>query len=265
MDQGSQRPVKVDLPAYWVMRSLESGSARKMVTESEEVKRAVQTIFDKTWKNQWTRDRGKAKICKFEVLMVQRNENAKLFTEYMGTRQALVSKAKGWEKYPAKTQTEVQGDENARRFVERAGMRADVNECYLFHGTTPEHAKSICENDFTVKLAGTATGNPLYGPGIYLAEASSKSDEYCRAEPDDSLYAGSCAMLICRVVLGNVNYCDLVTPSVQQLVDTIIKDKTHHSILGDRERCRGTYREFIIFDNCQVYPEYVVIYNRVQP
>lgn len=42
-----------------------------------------------------------------------------------------------------------------------------------------------------------------------------------------------------------------------------IKDKKYHSLLGDREKCRKTFREFVIYDDDQVYPEFAVWYERV--
>ena len=38
----------------------------------------------------------------------------------------------------------------------------------------------------------------------------------------------------------------------------------HHSLLGDREAAVGTYREFIVYDGAQVYPEFAIIYERVK-
>lgn len=40
------------------------------------------------------------------------------------------------------------------------------------------------------------------------------------------------------------------------------KKRTHDSVLGDRQKARGTYREFVIFDSALAYPEYIVIYRR---
>ncbi|CAE8650622.1 unnamed protein product, partial [Polarella glacialis] len=36
----------------------------------------------------------------------------------------------------------------------------------------------------------------------------------------------------------------------------------HHSVIGDREKIRQTFREFVIFDAHQAYPEYIVWYRR---
>jgi hypothetical protein len=42
-----------------------------------------------------------------------------------------------------------------------------------------------------------------------------------------------------------------------------IRDKRYHSLLGDREKCRKTFREFVVYDDDQVYPEFAVWYERV--
>ena len=53
-------------------------------------------------------------------------------------------------------------------------------------------------------------GSARFGPGAYFAEASSKCDEYASEDPS-GLFAGKCALLLCRVVCGApglVNYQD---------------------------------------------------------
>ena len=52
----------------------------------------------------------------------------------------------------------------------------DVNENYLFHGTNPESAQCIARDFFRMERAGSSAGS-MFGPGIYLAENASKSDE----------------------------------------------------------------------------------------
>mmetsp|Transcript_90917 Transcript_90917/g.190103 ORF Transcript_90917/g.190103 Transcript_90917/m.190103 type:complete len:497 (-) Transcript_90917:185-1675(-) len=257
--------VKVELPQYWQMASM-TAPPGGLQMESEEVKRAMQIFLDKTWKNQWTRDRGKdGKVMKFEVVMVHRNENPAIWEPYYRTRHRIAELVKkdsaNFTPYPMKTTTAVKGYSEADDFLQRAELMEDVNEFYLCHGTKPSAAKAICDNDFLVKMAGANAGT-LYGPGIYFAEASSKSDEYAQ-EDTDGIFAGLYALLVCRVCAGKMNYSDEVRPPVQSLVDSIVKDGTHHSVLGDREKCRGTYREIIVFDKDQAYPEYVVIYRRV--
>jgi len=219
--------------------------------------------LDKTWKDQRTRDASihgrTGKMEKFEVVAVQRNENPKLWVPYYRLRHQLTKRVEGCEVHTCKTNLGDDGADNA--ILARANLCAEANEFYLFHGTKPSAVKAICDDDFELRMAGGNAGT-LYGPGLYFAESSSKSDEY--ADDDkEGIFAGLYAMILCRVTCGNMHYTDEVRPNVQSLVDSCIRDKTHQSILGDREKCRGTYREFIVFDKDQAYPEYVIIYRRV--
>jgi len=258
--------IVVEFPSYWKCRSL--GAPPVFEHDCRAIKEGVQQMFDKTWKNQWTRDRGRGgKVSKFEVVTVQRNENPTMWAEYYRMREQLKAKVAsmgGTTLYEAKTASTVLGAADAREaqdLLRRADLCKEANEFYLFHGTKPSAAKCICESDFLIKKAGSNAGT-LYGPGLYFAESSSKSDEYA-VDDQDSLFAGLFGILICRVTCGVINYTDQVSPPVQDLVDSVLSRQTHHCILGDREKCRGTYREFIVFDNKQAYPEYVVIYKRV--
>ncbi|CAJ1399876.1 unnamed protein product [Effrenium voratum] len=132
----------------------------------------------------------------------------------------------------------------------------DTNTVWLFHGTSDEAAEKITRGDFLVDKAGSNAGT-LYGRGIYLAESCSKSDEYSTENSD-----GHRCILLCRAALGNVLYNDDVAPNVDCIVRQI-HDKNYHSLLGDREKCRKTFREFVVYDDDQVYPEFAVWYKRV--
>lgn len=132
----------------------------------------------------------------------------------------------------------------------------DSNTVWLFHGTSTEAAALITRGDFLVDKAGSNAGT-LYGRGIYLAESCSKSDEYSRENAD-----GHRCILLCRATLGNILYNDEVSPNIDCLLRQI-HDKRYHSLLGDREKCRKTFREFVIYDDDQVYPEFAVWYERV--
>jgi len=72
-------------------------------------------------------------------------------------------------------------------------------------------------------------------------------------------------MLLCRVTCGNILYCDEKKPDGEWLAQQCTQpNAVYHSVLGDREKIRGTYKEFIIYDKDQAYPEYVIIYRRSQ-
>lgn len=109
--------------------------------------------------------------------------------------------------------------------------------------------------ELVLRFSGTNAGS-LYGRGVYFGEASIKSDEYGKDE--DSLTP----MLVCRVILGKVLYDDTIYPNPDELVGKVTSGQ-FDSILGDREKCRGTYREFITFDTDFIYPEFIVWYQRI--
>jgi len=138
---------------------------------------------------------------------------------------------------------------------DRYKLDSGAHEEFLFHGTNDEAAVSITKGDFLVNLAGTGAGT-LYGRGVYLAESVSKSDEYTKENA-----RGERCILVCRATIGYVNYNDEVSPNVDALVKSCT-DGPYHCVLGDREKCRGTYREIIVYDNDQIYPEYVIWYTR---
>lgn len=131
----------------------------------------------------------------------------------------------------------------------------NINEFYLFHGTSAEAAAAITEGDFRLDLAGSNAGM-LYGRGVYFAESATKSDEYAKQDRR-TLYP----MLVCRVTLGRILYTDEEYPKTSNLVKQCTSG-LHHSVLGDREKCRNTFREMIVYDTDQAYPEFLVWYSR---
>merc|ERR1712032_1241581 len=111
----------------------------------------------------------------------------------------------------------------------------------------------ISENGFKIDLAGHSAGT-MFGPGCYFAECSSKSDEYCK-DTTDGLYT----MLLCRVVCGEMFR---VTEPKMWAIREAMQSGDYDSVLGDREAGRGTYREFVVFQESLIYPEYVIHYSR---
>jgi hypothetical protein len=131
-----------------------------------------------------------------------------------------------------------------------------VFERWVFHGTTPQGLEGITNSSFDLNRAGAHRGL-LYGPGFYCAECCSKADEY--SLQDDSGIRG---ILLCRASLGKILSTQEAKPDVQLLQD-LKQNNNYHTILGDRWRAAGTYREFIFNDKSQVYPEFIIYYRRM--
>lgn len=126
-----------------------------------------------------------------------------------------------------------------------------LNEHYLFHGCSQVAAKAIARNNFNLALAGTH--GDMFGRGMYFAESAMKADEYT-SRGDDGLRC----LLVCRVLLGKLKHTEVRMPRQSCCPIT----GSYDSVLGDRERCVGTYREFVTFDADAIYPAYIVWYTR---
>lgn len=126
-------------------------------------------------------------------------------------------------------------------------------EAFLFHGTKPAGARGIALEDFDLKFARDG----LFGRGIYFAESCSKSDEYTAEDKD-----GARPLLLCRVTLGRMKYCDERNPDKREL-ENACTSGGFHSVLGDRRKVHNTYREFILYDPLQAYTHFVIWYKRL--
>jgi len=132
-----------------------------------------------------------------------------------------------------------------------------INEYWLWHGTTPHAAKSIINRGFDLSRAGSGGGS-LFGRGICFAESCMKADFYAKSADKRGWYV----LLLCRVVLGRVRYCDNPDPDTDELESSCALGRAFHSVVGDREKIAGSFREVVVFDERQVYPEYMVWYTR---
>jgi cell division protein FtsB len=258
-------------PSYWSPQfhlqhgSGGGGSAALSVTTRVPVPELVgqlQDVISHTFlADRLTRDRRSPMPTGLKVVHVLRNENVALWDRFATKRGDIYDVRYRQKKLdekgvpgPGGTRTRV---EVAMPHLMQSTVSTPANEFYLFHGTSPDGAQAIFETGFDVELAGSAAG-AAFGKGSYFAECSSKSDEYAK-EGTGIMGKGQYALLLCRVVCGNMRY---VTN-----MDTAAHSKTtapeHHSLLGDREAAVGTYREFIVYDGKQVYPEFAIIYERV--
>jgi hypothetical protein len=140
------------------------------------------------------------------------------------------------------------------------------NKCFLFHGPKPELAAVISAQGFEERVAND---HGLLGAGVYFAENSSKSDDY--VQPDEK---GYCNLFLTRVCLGSpfisnnrlsglhrppcVEACESGSACGHVRFDSVIGEKRSN----DRRACLERYREFIVFDRIQCYPEFLIRYMR---
>eukprot|EP00930_Biecheleria_cincta_P043404 TRINITY_DN29805_c0_g1_i1.p1 TRINITY_DN29805_c0_g1~~TRINITY_DN29805_c0_g1_i1.p1 ORF type:complete len:664 (+),score=102.90 TRINITY_DN29805_c0_g1_i1:135-2126(+) len=216
----------------------------------------LQQLLDDTYKNTYTKDRGDGKVPDRLVLVhAQEVQNEQNYVEYMARQKAVKQQL---DSIPLdSTRQEVIHEiktMKSKGVSVLPGLDSTVQEAWLWHGTSQAGAEGITSEDFRLNFAGSGAGT-LYGRGIYLAEMCSKSDEYTKEEGAEHY------LLLCRATLGRCYYCDEKKPDPNKLEDCCIKGK-YHSVLGDREKIRNTYREIMVYDDDQVYPAYIVRYRR---
>ncbi|CAD7969823.1 unnamed protein product [Amoebophrya sp. A25] len=270
-----------NLPKTWdVLQFLRKDEAWKPdITAEGRIRQVFQDLVDATFVRKYTRDRkGQVVPQSLRVMKVIQVQQPSNYLNYVCRRDEIFGKITNKSNASASSlkgsirgynTLDAQGVKTFRarqQWADALGLDEEpiapgLNEFYLWHGTRPEAAHAITNADFRVDLAGSHAGT-LYGRGVYFAEACSKSDEY--TEADTNKYTGTNGLrplLLCRVSCGNVLYTDQMHPNVDDLVKQCTRGE-YNCVLGDREKCRNTFREFIVYDNHQCYPEYIIWYSR---
>jgi hypothetical protein len=246
-------------PRYWKDSTKQGAVGHERIPVTQQEKDWIQQLLDGTFKKKATRDRDKGTPLpeRYQVVSAVRSEHPELWEKFAKRRADVLGnvKKRGKEDFTVpKTKAASPG------LCERCThptIGNPSNEQYLMHGSNPTSAMSILGTSFKIDFAG-ATAGTMFGPGIYLAEASSKADEYARDENTGGAYDGLFAVLICRAVVGR----SFRTEKPGDYKDNVLKSN-FDSVLGDREKAVGTYREFIFFHEGAVYPEYVAFYKRI--
>merc|ERR1719189_3240180 len=152
--------------------------------------------MDKTFRRVLTRDRvheyqeslDEEMPFRLEVVEAFRSENLPLLRRFQ-ERKAGYKASESSEK--AKT----------HEGAEALNSRLEDGEALLFHGTNPSSSMSILKTGFVLSHAGKSTGT-MFGYGVYLAECSSKSDEYAH-DDNGGTFPSLRALLVCRTLVGN--------------------------------------------------------------
>ena len=115
-------------------------------------------------------------------------------------------------------------------------------EAFLFHGTDRIAINSIVQKGFNLHYC---KGGMFGHPGIYLSEHAQKADQYTDKNERRStdLY-----MLVVRVALGRT-----------EMYEKKKSGEDYDTIVGGTN---NLFREFVKTDTAQLYPEFVVHYDR---
>lgn len=293
---------EVTVPIYWanhadkqVMEVIRSSrSASNVVTVSPKTQQAVCQLVASTWKSHLVGHgsdaQGLGGYTSLKVHKVERVENLYLWKTYAAKRADMCLEASKNTMKPVGELSNSQPVSTAGSMLDDA-LIPEINECYLFHGTETSALSGITAQGIDHRLSSARV---LFGRGTYFAESSSKADQYAgdvpihsglficlRACLDVDVYftdpknsrtqvGKPLVMLLCRVLLGNVHIClnpqDFSRPPCMTCNDDKCKQhyRFHDSVIGVNRTPaqRLNFREFVIYDRVQCYPEYIIHYTR---
>lgn len=251
-------------PAYWQARELDDSAPTKRVDVTREMQDRIRWLMNETAKPQFHghgRDSHGKKFNKFEPRNVWRIENHQQWRQYVLQRDAVRANVGG---KPTPITPPLATD--VFRLPSGALLDKSSNEHFLFHGTKPAVVDVLCNRGFDERV-GSLGG--LFGAGCYFAENSSKSDEY--VPPGAKQY-----MFLCRVVVGSPfvtprshnnlrrppsitgHFDDTWPPSNDDRFDSLLATTK----ATDPRSFLEKFREFVVYDHSQCYPEYLIEYER---
>jgi len=219
----------------------------------EVIRRIVDSTFIKEFVGQG-KDSHKQKFETLQIVGLERIENVKLWRNYVHRREMIAHESQRHLSISPAIAT-------ADPFLSNGyNLRQELNEVFLFHGTKVDVVPVIINQGFEERVASL---NGLFGAGCYFAENSSKSDEYVAL---DNLKQGY--IFLSRVCLGTPYIAKKSMNSIRRPPLLPNNQQVADSVLGDCQRtgAKGAflqrYREFIVYDRTQCYPEFLITYTR---
>lgn len=209
----------------------------------------------------------------FKVSMVYEIHNPKLERLYNNYKKQVKKELAGFSAKKCQQGLAAPPRTQATKLKAKLSPDPCIQEAYLFHGGPTVALKNISENGFDIQRAGQKHGT-LLGPGLYMADSSTKVDEYTVPEISQSTHRQERRFLFCKAVLGR-SHVLYGTPQFEDThkflqnadyastINWLKKDK-RHSIMRDAEQKRPnpTFKEYAVFKAEALLPKYVVLYTR---
>ncbi|KAK6976308.1 poly [ADP-ribose] polymerase [Biomphalaria glabrata] len=213
-----------------------------------------------------------------EVTKIKRVENPAQFEKYHARRKEILEKMirKGFPCQDVGKITGSKGKVLTSTLLSgplKDGLFTEINEHYLFHGTKGSAVTNITTNGFDPGCSKTLS---MFGQAVYAAERFTKADQYSDDKTSRKPNGSELTLILARMLLGNVFVCDenhkwlekkvgrkfKKPPCMHCLEDLCICFQNEHydSVMGDG---KWLFREFVVYDGSQCYPEYVIKYKRL--
>jgi len=144
-------------------------------------------------------------------------------------------------------------------------VEAKYNEFFAFHGTSPQIAEVITDTDFKIKRR--ADHGYTFGRGVYLSEYVTHAQFFSQCVCG-GLDDNRCAILVCRVFCGRIQEAGewkhtAIDHNRKAEFEHNLKDGTYHSTMGAEWPGNYKLREFVLADDDQVLPEFILICRSV--
>ncbi|CAK9089119.1 Protein mono-ADP-ribosyltransferase PARP11 (ADP-ribosyltransferase diphtheria toxin-like 11) (ARTD11) (Poly [ADP-ribose] polymerase 11) (PARP-11) [Durusdinium trenchii] len=204
------------------------------------------------------------------IKSIQRIENWSLWQRYKAKRATMRREHASYEVSvtPAALDLDALGDDlvmtgNQSAFDFDEALSQDVDEKILLHGTSGQNANDIAMNGFRHQTCHGA----MYGDGVYFASSACKSHETtCQHHKSACRCTCERTLIIARVALGDAYYARETRYGQSKVPIKTESGVAYDSIVVNPGRIAGhnstqMHQEFVIVDDEQAYPCYVVQYE----
>lgn len=197
-----------------------------------------------------------ARLQQCRVSKVLRVENGALWAQYQTKKEVLKAEHREWKAQGLTVPSLPTTKQPAMPSVE---LSAELNELFLFHGTSHDTAQTIAHHGFDERVAALSG---LYGAGSYFADCSCKSHQYAQRA---ATAQGEHVLLLCRVTMGWALATKEQHKNQRRPPDNpALRKRPFDSIFAQSGVARAgqqEHNEFVVFDRNQVYPEYMIFYT----
>eukprot|EP00927_Polykrikos_kofoidii_P063969 TRINITY_DN5889_c1_g3_i1.p1 TRINITY_DN5889_c1_g3~~TRINITY_DN5889_c1_g3_i1.p1 ORF type:complete len:718 (-),score=111.87 TRINITY_DN5889_c1_g3_i1:47-2056(-) len=300
-----------EMPAHWISKKLHSfpptETNRVTVDATDAISMTIQTWLNSTIETGhnklYGRLPGGAATSSYQVEKVEIIYNPSLWGRYRSFRAQMQQRRDEIQAHPGtgwlrSTPSNIPQMPTAD---DSWGLDKTILEQYFWHGTGKsadgsidiieaivsanqgDADASLFEQTVSEGMVGRHSTHAMFGPGLYLADLSSKSNLYvpcpqcnggsyfrpkCECDPATVEAGPAYRMILCRAVLGRVwvdiNFNESLykgksdSPAALLGADSVMGEskkhpECHHSL---------AFREFVVYNDCAVYPEFIVYYRR---
>ncbi|EDQ84645.1 uncharacterized protein MONBRDRAFT_39188 [Monosiga brevicollis MX1] len=186
------------------------------------------------------------------VQRVERVHNPVLWERYHAKRREMLHRIKTREHYTQLKTATLDALSGSPALLRDSSCQ----ERLLFHGISSVRSvrDKIVRLGLDYRFAGDK-GAHRFGLGVYLADHPGKSHVYAKPAPN-----GQRMLVITRALLGHAFVYHSPSPAAlaPPLLPNAPNNERHDSVIATPQ---GKFREVVLFDNAQIYPELVVYYT----